>query len=249
MLKIKGYNLALFRIILILSFSPTFSLNSSSLQLNNSTQECDNNGVHLYCRNSTPEIYEVCHYCVNGNAKCNRIPDEGMVCRYGHVYIRDCYCATYNNQTNSIKFGKCFYGCARSHFYHLDNGYSKLPENISELNVKRCSDLHRDKTLCGRCEDMYYPMAFSYNMSCVKCEQTHWNWLKLVLFVFVPLTVFCLLIIIFNINITSTYLHGFILFSQAVSMPVMSRAILFGLKGNTKILLFVTVYGKRGHFT
>jgi len=183
----------------------------------------------------------VCHYCSNGTAVCHEIHNDGIICKCGHVYVRDCYCANYNNETNSIEFGKCIYGCNRGQFHHIDDGYFKVPQNNSELNANMCGAFHRDNTLCGRCEDTYYPMAFSYNMSCVKCEQTHWNWLKLVLFVFVPLTVFCFLIIIFNINVTSTYLHGFILFSQAVSMPAMSRVVLIALEGNPKFLLFVKV--------
>ncbi len=213
-------------------------------ELHTSRQDCDSKGASLFCRNSSLDIdIEVCHYCVNGSAVCSSIPDEGIICRYGHVYIRDCYCATYNNQTNTIDVGKCVYNCERKKVDTVDDGYSRLPQNISELNSVTCGDLHRDKTLCGRCEDTYYPMAFSYNMSCIKCEQTHWNWLKLVLFVFVPLTVFCFLIIIFNINITSTYLHGFIFFSQAVSVPAMSRVIILSFKGQSKYLTFIKILG------
>ncbi len=241
--KSECFKLALFRHIVILCIITCFPLTSGSFKLNKSLQECHYNGVNLFCRDSIPEISEVCSFCVNETAVCHAIYNDDMICRYGNVYIRDFYCATFNNETNSIEFGKCIYGCERSQSSHVDGGYCKLPQNTSELNVHMCGDLHRDKTLCGRCEDTYYPMAFSYNMSCVKCEQTHWNWLKLVLFVFVPLTVFCLLIIIFNINVTSTYLHGFILFSQAVSMPAMSRAILLTLKGNPKFLLFVKIIG------
>ncbi len=233
---------------LLLVFSGYYQTVSSSSgislvsqELNGSSQACELVEVSLFCQN--PIDKKVCHYCVNGSAVCNRIPKDGLVCRYGHVYIRDCYCATYNNQTNTIDVGKCVYNCERKKVDTVDDGYSRLPQNISELNSVTCGDLHRDKTLCGRCEDTYYPMAFSYNMSCVKCEQTHWNWLKLVLFVFVPLTVFCFLIIIFNINIASTYLHGFIFFSQAVSAPALSRVLILAFKGTpnfltiTKILL------------
>ena len=238
--KYDCFKLAILWIIVILCFSTTMGMNFGSLELKNSSQMCDNNEIYLYCKDLTPEIREVCYFCANETAVCHQIHYDGMICRYGQVYIHECYCATFNNQTNSIEFGKCIYGCGKSQLHHLD-AYFKLPQNISELNVYMCGDLHRDKTLCGRCEDTYYPMAFSYNTSCVKCEQTHWN--KLVLFVFVPLTVFCYLIIIFNINVTSTYLHGFILFSQAVSMPAMSRAILLTLKGNSNFLVFVKILG------
>ncbi len=92
-----------------------------------------------------------------------------MICRNGHVYIRECFCATYNEQSNSIEFGQCLYNCQKKDSADIDVGYSRLPQNISELNSWMCGSLNRDSTLCGRCSDTYYPLAFSYNVSCVKC--------------------------------------------------------------------------------
>ena len=70
------------------------------------------------------------------------------------------------------------------------------------------------------------PFVFSYNLSCVKCPNSHKNWWKFVLFGFVPLTLFYFFIVFFNINITSSRLCGFILFSQAFSAPAHVRIML-----------------------
>ncbi len=75
-----------------------------------------------------------------------------MICRNGHVYIRECFC-TYNEQSNSIEFGQCLYNCQKKDSADIDVGYSRLPQNISELNSWMCGSLHRDSTLCGRCGD------------------------------------------------------------------------------------------------
>ena len=46
------------------------------------------------------------------------------------------------------------------------------------------------------------------------------NWWKFILAGFVPLTFFYLFVVIFNIDVTSSRLHGVVWFSQALSMPV-----------------------------
>lgn len=213
---------------------------SVSLHLNSSHRECNFDGASLFCRGMTDT--KVCHYCANGTAICNSMPNDGMICMEGRVYIRNCYCATYNSQSDSIMFGKCLFNCGRTKYGITDDGYHELPQNISHLNVRMCGVLHRNKTLCGRCKHKHYPMAFSYNMSCIKCPHTEWNWFRLIFFVFVPLSVFCFFILIFNINFNSCYLHGFIFFSQAVSIPAMSRAILIVLN-KTKYLTFIKILG------
>ena len=80
------------------------------------------------------------------------------------------------------------------------------------------------------------PLVLSYNLSCVKCPSSHKNWWKFVFFGFMPLTVFYLFIVFFNVNVTSSRLHGFILFSQALSTPALVRIVNLAAE-NTPIIL------------
>ena len=99
------------------------------------------------------------------------------------------------------------------------------PSNGSQLTEVFCGKFNRQGSLCGSCKDGYYPLAYSYNMTCVKCEETWYNWLEYLLIVYVPLTIFYLVILFFQVNMTSSYWLGFVIFSQAISFPMMCRVI------------------------
>jgi hypothetical protein len=102
-----------------------------------------------------------------------------------------------------------------------------LPCNISELNKFMCADLNREGQLCGSCQDGYAPPVYSYALHCVNCtDYGYQNWLKYVAVAFGPLTVFCVIIIVFHISATSPYLHGYILFCQLFSLPIIYRLFL-----------------------
>ena len=49
-------------------------------------------------------------------------------------------------------------------------------------------------SLCGKCKDGHYPLAYFYNMNCVEYQDGKSNWWKFVLAAFLPLTVFYLVL-------------------------------------------------------
>ena len=101
-----------------------------------------------------------------------------------------------------------------------------LPCNVSELNQFMCADTNRDGQLCGRCREGFAPPVYSYSLNCVNCsEYGYQNWLKYTAIAFGPLTLFSAAIIAFHISATSTYLHGYILFCQLLSIPTISRLL------------------------
>ena len=142
--------------------------------------------------------------------------------------ILDCYCATYDEDTRSTFAGSCFYNCENHHSRTKnDLVYYPLPKKADMLSNKSvCTYFNRKGLLCGDCEDGHSPLVLSYNLSCVECPDGHKNWWKFILVAFVPLTFFYLFIVLFNINVTSSRLHGVVFFSQAVSMPLFTRVII-----------------------
>ena len=137
-----------------------------------------------------------------------------------------------------------------------------LPNNITELNSYMCGPLNRKDYLCNKCIRGYGPPVISESASCVDmcylCKDT-WITKGFLLYLavkFIPLTLFYLLILIFQIRLTSAPKTCFIMYSQLVvlafyeecglkSATVFSQ-IKFTDKGNTlrtgtKILL--TLYG------
>lgn len=167
------------------------------------------------------------YYCNKGHCKCGRELSSILRCNEDvlSVHVLDRYCMTYNEIHNVMEVGHCIYN-----FENIDDAsnrvYHFINTNISMLDSLVCGKIfNRIGTLCGRCKEDYYPMAYSYNMTCISCHGGS-NWWQFVLAAFLPLTIFCFLVLIFKLNAASSHLHGFILYSQAVSIPAIARNIL-----------------------
>ena len=152
------------------------------------------------------------------------------------------YCMTTSENTTHHRdvIGGCLLTIVRelAHFF-------PLPCNVSELNQFMCADTNRDGQLCGRCREGFAPPVYSYSLNCVNCsEYGYQNWLKYTAIAFGPLTLFSAAIIAFHISATSTYLHGYILFCQLLSIPTFLRLLVnsngYTTYQNTK--WFINVY-------
>ena len=126
---------------------------------------------------------------------------------------------TYDSESKSTYVGSCFYNCHNT--IHLP----KNPEDL--INNSVCTSFHLTGLLCGDCKKGYSPLVFSFNLSCVECPDGHKNWWIFILAGFVPLTVFYSFILAFNVNVTSSRLHGVIWYSQSISMPAFIRIVLY----------------------
>ena len=71
----------------------------------------------------------------------------------------------------------------------------------------------------------------------MKCPDGHKNWWKFILVGFVPLTFFYFFIVFFNINVTTSRLHGVVWFSQFLSMPALVRFIMLAMHSEYPNLL------------
>ena len=152
--------------------------------------------------------------------QCNDGQRDGILCdNQAHIsVVLNCNCVTYNKDKKSTYVGGCFYNCASGEWHHTPT--HKLPRNPEIfINNSVCTRLNRTGLLCGDCEEGYSPLVLSYNLSCVECPDGHKNWWKFILAGFVPLTVFYFFILAFNINVTSSRLHGVVWYSQLIAMP------------------------------
>ncbi len=75
----------------------------------------------------------------------------------------------------------------------------------------------------------------------MRCPDGNKNWWKFILFGFVPLTFFYFIVLLFNINVTSSHLHGIVWFSQALSMPIFIRGLMLAIFKRRAILKGVKV--------
>ena len=139
-----------------------------------------------------------------------------------------CNCVTYDNESKSTYVGSCFYYCQQPATIH--KVVVELPTNPENLiNNSACTTFHRTGLLCGDCEPGHSPLVFSYNLSCVKCPNGGKNWWKFILAEFLPMTMFYLFMLVFNINVTSSRLHGVVWYSQLISAPPFIRIVLHTL--------------------
>ena len=124
---------------------------------------------------------------------CGKPLQGAVVCRAGKYYnsisvVKNfCTVLSENMKTTVVLIGTCPYGGGL------------LPENKSELInfVALCSLWHRRGQLCGACDENYTLPVYSYYLGCVKCKDYKYGWLKFITVAFLPLTVFCILVIIF----------------------------------------------------
>ena len=161
------------------------------------------------------------------NCSCGHQHNNEIICNNRQHYssILDCFCVTYDEETKSTYLGACFYNC----LYKVAK-YTPLPKSpVQLINNSACTQIHRTGILCGDCEEGYSPFVLSYNLSCVKCPDGHKNWWKFILVAYIPLTFFYFIVLLFNINVTSSSLHGVVWYSQALTIPILSRGIMQAL--------------------
>ena len=175
----------------------------------------------------------ICDHSQSGKCHCGPQDSDGIKCdeRMKVSAVLSCYCVTEVN--NEMYAGLCFYNCGRliSSKARQIITYRDI-SNASNLNDNMCGHFKRTGIACGECKPGLSPFVLSYNLSCVKYPNGHKNWWKFVVFGFVPLTLFYFFVVFFNINITSSRLYGFMIFSQAFSAPALVRIMLLATETN-----------------
>ena len=99
---------------------------------------------------------------------------------------------------------KCPYFQLEGHeLSDTEPGYIKLPDNISELNDYMCGPMNRKGFLREECIDGFSISMTSIRSKCSNCTDA-WYGVSLYLVIeLVPITAFYLLILVFQIHITS----------------------------------------------
>ena len=183
----------------------------------------------------------------NYSCKCGKEYDHIISCNSETMTssVLDCFCVTTNGQGKTF-LGSCFYNCANNAVKSvLATVYKPLPPRIKDLNANMCSSFNRTGTLCGDCEvNKSSLLAYSFDLKCVECPDGTKNWWKYIFAAYVPLTFFYLIVLFFKINANSSHLHGYVFYSQVMTIPALCRVIQRAVAGN--LLLFrvvLTLYG------
>ena len=101
--------------------------------------------------------------------------------------------------------------------FQLSDTYIYLPLNATALDSVVCAP-NRMGFVCGECVPSYAPSINDDAYSCVPCDsaQLEGNVFKYIGIVYIPLVLLFLVIILFNVKLTTGPANAFILFSQAI---------------------------------
>ena len=170
-------------------------------------------------------------YSVTGNTTsktnwtCDQIPHGILKCSHNSISIQPCACVDYDKFEGLIEVGKCIYTCPYVAPNKAEFADLELVAAVEAFGNSTCAEFNRKGTLCGECKDNFYPLVYSYNLTCVECAGGKSNWWKFVLAAFLPLTAFYFVVLLFRIKITS----DIFLYSQFFLLPEVMRLLLFNI--------------------
>ena len=169
-------------------------------------------------------------YCKESHCQCaQNISGFIRCCNSGtNTSILGCNCITHDGEEDTTEVGRCVFNCKYSDY--SSSLFVSMPSNVTELDEFICGPYNRTGTLCGKCKDGHYPLAYSFDMNCVECPNGKSNWWKFALAAFLPLTFWCIIVLLFRISVTSSQLHGFVFCVQGISVPAITRVTIIGTK-------------------
>ena len=138
---------------------------------------------------------------------------DALRCSEKRVLVLLGVCLTNEDKGTFISY------CGSFKFYDqsatvTDGVFVELPDNISELNDYMCGPMNRKGRVCSECIDGFAPSVTSIGYECSNCTD-NWYGVPLYLFLeFVPITIFYLAVLVFQISVTSAPMTCCVMYSQ-----------------------------------
>ena len=151
-------------------------------------------------------------------------------------------CATFDGQQLSIALCGEYFEHIR--LYNITNSvYMNLPIRLTDLNENMCGPLNRKGVVCSECIDGFGLSVSSFGYKCTNCNGVWYAVPLTILLEFVPVTLFYLFIVVFQISVTSPPIPCFIMTAQFILYTVDSHWIdmRFNDYGGTLSLIFEIV--------
>ena len=129
-------------------------------------------------------------------------------------------CTSYDEATGMRYEGFCPYHFKLNTYSMYYDGKSKhIIVNVSScshLNNATCGQLNREGLLCSKCKAGYGPALYSKTWMCEQCDDnfSYLMWIVYLLVEVTPLTVFFILVIIFNVQLTAPPFTAYVLYCQ-----------------------------------
>ena len=136
-----------------------------------------------------------------------------LECSQQRVLINTEYCLT--NEMDGTFIGQCRTYLINKNAMIIDGIYIQLPDNITQLNDYMCGSMNRKGRICSECVDGFAPSVTSLGYKCSNCSASSWYGIPLYLFLeFVPITLFYLAVLVFQISVTSSPMTFSVMYSQ-----------------------------------
>ena len=167
--------------------------------------------------------------------KCEEHSNQSMLCLS--------YCMTYNESTDVTVVGSCPYNSHKTDYQEL---YVKLPQNVSHLNEFMCGGMNRTGPLCSHCQEGLGIPVLSYTLGCLACLVSFGGWLLYIFLAVFPTTIFFLIVIIFQVRVTSAPMNAFIFSCQVIVNLVNTQPYTFFTTSpfvHTVIIVCCTLFG------
>ena len=176
---------------------------------------------------------------------CQCIGYLDLKCEGEHVYVDTRHILTYDSEERTISAVKMRHKYLKGYNLTVTKDGSHailLPNNISELNPYMCGPLNRKDYLCSKCKNGYGPPGTSESAPCANvcylCKDTWKDFLLYLCLNFIPLTLFYLVILVFQVRLTSVPMTCFIMYSQLVVLAFYEEC---GLGSSNSVSVFSQV--------
>ena len=90
--------------------------------------------------------------------------------------------------------------------------FLQLPVHTYNLTSFMCGSLHRKGLLCGKCEEGFGLVLYSYTLECKKCWGYGFEWILYITLTITPATALYFIVVVFHVSATSPPLSVFIIF-------------------------------------
>ena len=163
-----------------------------------------------------PTWYQETKYNGVTRCVCGATLEDYIVCNYTtqKTLIFAGYCMSYNDTSKDTVAGGCPFS---NHHDGAQIFYFTLPNDTSELNTFTCSGLNRTGLLCSQCQRGLGPSVLSYKWQCVECFDKRYGWLVYLAATLFPATILCLLVMVFQLHVTSAEMNVFVFLCQCIT--------------------------------
>ena len=141
---------------------------------------------------------------------------SSIICRDKLVQVGTCLTRLCDNSDVAV-YGDCPYITNDKEM--LYKNFYRIKFDIPTLTEQTCAPLNRKGLLCSECYDGHGPAVYAFGNECVKCNRnTKTSWTLYLFVVLFPITVFYIIVIIFNVHATAPPLTAFVLYCQVMSI-------------------------------